>query len=87
MDIVLELIVIQKILAKADEKIDALLKHETQMVLTLEGLRREAEYLGADASMFADQSLVDILTAGGVEDEEVRIIFHSEGIHSEMSEG
>lgn len=39
-----------------DRKIDALLKHETQMVLSLEGLRREAAYLGADASMFADQS-------------------------------
>ncbi|NIA14282.1 MAG: hypothetical protein GWP08_09380 [Nitrospiraceae bacterium] len=39
-----------------DKKLDALLKHETQMALTLEGLRREAEILGADASLFADQT-------------------------------
>jgi len=42
--------------ATIDKKLDALLKHETQMALTLEGLAREAAILGADASLFADRS-------------------------------
>ena len=37
-----------------DKKIEALLKHETQMELTVDGLRLEAEALGVDAAPFQD---------------------------------
>lgn len=33
-------------------KVEALLKHQTQMELTIEGLRREAELMGVDATPF-----------------------------------
>jgi len=42
--------------ATIDKKIEALLKHETQMELTVDGLRLEAEALGVDASAFQDSS-------------------------------
>jgi hypothetical protein len=37
-----------------DKKIQALLKHDCQMVLTLDGFMREAETLGADLPLFRD---------------------------------
>jgi LmbE family N-acetylglucosaminyl deacetylase len=64
-----------------DKKIEALLKHDTQMVLTVDGLIQEAETLGADVEALKG---LDVAGYGGVVGAAVRAFCAEKGRQAGM---